>query len=421
MPEVQPKALAFKDAINFWNSKIKLAPGEYSKLSNETRMKAFAVSGIAKGDELETVFNALSQAVEGEIGFDQFKEQCREIFERRGWTGVRAWRVDNIFRTNVQSAYMAGRWKQVRAAAKTRPYGQYSAVNDRRTRPVHLAMHGVAYPLDHPFWDTWWPPNGFRCRCTVKTLSARQAKNQGVEILEKDITGTLAEPVDPQTGVRMPARLLMPDPGWQFHPGKSAFGGLVDASRLDNPAPLPNMRGPEDYRRRKLENVLASTIPDLNEASLLPSGKEDAFYISEFTRRYGSEKVVADAMGEPVILSLRSFMADKTPGKETFKFSKPGHGETIGLLEDMVTSPYEIWLTPQRDKSGRIRLTKRYICLWKSRDKQRVGGFTVFEAYRGVLQGVTTFMPMKKGTPDFKYLERQRTGVLIYPRKGRGK
>lgn len=162
MTEVRPKALKFKDAVAFWESKIKLSPGEYWKLSDEAKMKAFAVAGIAKGDELETVFNALTQAIEGNIGFEDFKSRCRSIFEKRGWTGLGAWRVDNIFRTNVQAAYMAGRWKQASAAARMRPYGQYSAVNDKRTRPTHSAIHGVVYPLDHPFWDTWWPLNGFR-------------------------------------------------------------------------------------------------------------------------------------------------------------------------------------------------------------------------------------------------------------------
>lgn len=419
--KVKPRALKFEDAVSFWESKIQLSPAAYRKLSNESKMKAFGVSGIAKGTELEAVFNALGAAIEGKINFDQFREQCRTIFERRGWTGKGAWRVDNIFRTNVQAAYMAGRWKQASAASALRPYGQYSAVGDKRTRPTHIAVNGVVYPLDHPFWDTWWPLNGFLCRCSVKTLSERQVKKQGLEVKTEDITGTLVEPVDPDTGNKLPARLLMPDPGFQFHPGKSAFGGIVDSAQPKVVSQLSNLPGPADFKRRKLENVRPKQIPDLDATRLLPAGKEDDFYVKEFTKIYGSEKVVKDSVGDPVILSLRSFMANKTPGQETYKFSKRGHGETIPLLESMVTQPWEIWLTPQKDKSGRIRLTKRYICVWKTADKERIGAFCVFEIWKGVLQGVTSFMPMKKKKMkiDWKYLERQRVGVLIYPRKGK--
>jgi hypothetical protein len=87
----------------------------------------------------------------------------------------------------------------------------------------------------------------------------------------------------------------------------------------------------------------------------------------------------------------------------------------------MMTEPFEIWLTPQRDKTGKIRLTKRYICLWKTEDKKRIGGFAVFETWRGVLQGVTSFMPLRKnGTMNMGYLERQRSGVLIYAKGRKG-
>ena len=65
---------------------------------------------------------------------------------------------------------------------RLRPYWQYDAVNDSHTRPSHLAMDGRVFPADSPVWDTWYPPNGFRCRCTVTTLSARQVKERGLKV-----------------------------------------------------------------------------------------------------------------------------------------------------------------------------------------------------------------------------------------------
>ena len=418
MIKVRPQALEFKDAVNFWESKIRLSPSAYARLSDEAKMKAFAVAGIAKGAELETVYNALHQAVKGDIGFEEFKKAGAEIFERRGWTGVKAWRVDNIFRTNVQGAYMAGRWKQAKTASDLRPYGQYSAVMDDRTRPTHTAVHGETYPLDHPFWDVWWPLNGFFCRCNVKTLSARQVKKLGIKVRTEDITGKLIEPVDPKTGKKLPARLLMPDPGFMYHPGKSAFGGMAAAATLKDPKPVDGLKGPEHYNRVKLKDLSDRRVPNIDESRLLPAGKEDAFYIESFKSLYGTEKLVKDIVGDPVIISLRAFQADKTPGQQTYKFLKKGHGESIRLLEDMIRHPYEIWLTPQQDASGLVRITKRYICVWKTADKKRIGGFCVFEVYKGVLQGVTSFLPKRKQNMDFRYLEKQRKGVLIYGRKG---
>lgn len=416
MTDVRPIAQPFEEARAFWADKVKLTPSEFGALADDAKARAFAVSGVAKADELETMFNSLSRVIDGGATFANFKKECAAIAERRGWGN---YRLETIFRTNVQTAFMAGRYGQVKKASKMRPYGQYSAVGDRRTRPEHHALHGRVFPLSSPFWDTWWPPNGFKCRCTVKTLSERQVTARGLTVETDDPTGTLYEPVDPRSGARLPARLLMADPGFAHNPGKSAYGGMVDSAVTGKSAkPIEGLKGPEDFKRRKLGNVAASEIGELDASMLLPKGKADAWYVEQFRKLYGEEKVVEDACGEPVILSLRSFMADKTPGKETYKFGKAGHGETIPLLEEMVKQPYEVWLTPQRDASGRIRLTKRYIGLWKTAEKDKVGGLAVFETYRGVLQGVTSFAPLtKSGKPNLGYVDRQRQGLLLYPKK----
>ena len=112
---------------------------------------------------------------------------------------------------------------------------------------------------------------------------------------------------------------------------------------------------------------------------------------------------------------------DKTPGAvEQWKFSKLGHGESIPFLERMIREPYEIWLVPQINEAGRIRLAKRYVGLWKTADRQRIAGLSVYESADGVFQGVTHFVPLKgkTGIPYLSYAEKQREGLLLY---GKGK
>ena len=208
------------DAIAFWRDKLKMSPGEFARLTDEAKTLAFSVTQIAKGDELDTVFAALQRAIEEGTTFEDFRKSAADIFERRGWTGPAAWRVDTIFRTNIQTAYSVGRYKEMQQVKQDRPYWQYSAVNDSRTRPTHWAMNGKIYPADHPFWDTWYPPNGYNCRCGVITLSQDDIVSEGLTVETQDPTGGLIEPVDPVTGNKMPARLLMPDQGFEHNPGK---------------------------------------------------------------------------------------------------------------------------------------------------------------------------------------------------------
>jgi hypothetical protein len=122
----------------------------------------------------------------------------------------------------IHAAYNVGRWQQMQRVKDTRPYLRYSAVNDHRTRPAHRAMHGKIFPADHPIWNIWYPPNGFRCRCSVNSVSEDDLELEGWKVETKDPTGKLYEPTDPYTGNKQPARLMMPDAGWMFNPGKAA-------------------------------------------------------------------------------------------------------------------------------------------------------------------------------------------------------
>ncbi|HFC7360521.1 TPA: phage minor head protein [Neisseria meningitidis] len=60
-----------------------------------------------------------------------------------------------------------------------RPYWMYDAVGDSRTRPAHSAIDGLVYRYDDPFWATFYPPNGYNCRCSVIALSERDVERQG--------------------------------------------------------------------------------------------------------------------------------------------------------------------------------------------------------------------------------------------------
>ena len=45
------------------------------------------------------------------------------------------------------------------------------SVLDERTRPEHSAWHDTILRWDDPWWETHYPPNGWRCRCLVQQLS----------------------------------------------------------------------------------------------------------------------------------------------------------------------------------------------------------------------------------------------------------
>lgn len=70
-----------------------------------------------------------------------------------------------------QTSYAKRRFQELEDAALNSnfKYWRYNSFQDERVRPEHLALNNVVKPFDDPFWKTYFPPNGYNCRCFVTT------------------------------------------------------------------------------------------------------------------------------------------------------------------------------------------------------------------------------------------------------------
>lgn len=210
------KEIVFEEAADYFKGKIPLKPYEFYKLADEYRHLAFTVSGYTKAQILNKFYDELLRAIEEGTTMREFKNNMNEFLANEGYEGITNFQADNIFRTNIQTAYQVGHYKQMTSpeVMKYRPYWQYDAVNDSHTRPSHLAMDGKVFRADDPIWDTWYPPNGFRCRCSVKTLSERQVKERGL-VVENEV---------PRVGeVNGRFTHILPDKDFSSNPAKKEF------------------------------------------------------------------------------------------------------------------------------------------------------------------------------------------------------
>lgn len=208
------KPLPFEEAIKFFKSKVPMTTEEYRQLEAAARQRAFTVAKVTRMDILQDILDELRKALETGESLGSFQKTIKEKMQVKGWEGLTPYRLDNIFRTNIQTAYMAGRYKQMNSpdVVTARPYWMYSAVKDSGTRPSHLAMDGVIRPYDDPIWKTWYPPNGFRCRCKVIALSQEAVERRGLTIGQ----GNIGEYIDKETGEVLS---LQPDGGFEHNPG----------------------------------------------------------------------------------------------------------------------------------------------------------------------------------------------------------
>ncbi len=136
-------------------------------------------------------------------------------------------RLKTIYETNMATAYAAGRYREQVENAEAQPYWMYVAVMDSRTRPAHAALNGKTLRHDDPFWSSFYPPNGWNCRCRVRALTPERVRRKGIQVEASDgrishedvpvsrdgRTARMAIYSNPKTGVR-----VQTDPGWAHNP-----------------------------------------------------------------------------------------------------------------------------------------------------------------------------------------------------------
>jgi len=228
--------------IEYFRAKGLKVSSDWHSLWQEAHARAFTVSRILKLDIIKTVRDEVLNAIENGLTFKEFQKNLQPRLIKKGFWGrivneegketfVTPHRLKTLYQTNIQSAYMAGRYREMIENADDRPYWQYLAVMDGLTRPAHAALNGKVFRYDDAFWKTHYPPNGFNCRCRVRALRAEQLGGMNItpestneadyETVIQNAGGRPAEItryIDPKSGVRM-----APDAGWNYNPGEAAY------------------------------------------------------------------------------------------------------------------------------------------------------------------------------------------------------
>lgn len=249
--EIIDEGVTPEAAIAWWKQRAKLTDAEARALTEGARQRAFYVTGLARRDLVQLVSDGIQAALENGETLDSFRERITDAIRAEGWHDRR---VELIFRTNMQSAYAAGRWKKIQAVKASRPYLQYVA-RMVRTRPSHAILHRLVYPVDHEFWKTNYPPNGFRCHCHVVTLSSRQVAKRGLTVQKEMPKSGVWK--DPKTGYEYFVHFPGADKGFRGNPGMDWLDGLDLKKYPDlNKKSYAEQRGPASTTSDTVEKAL---------------------------------------------------------------------------------------------------------------------------------------------------------------------
>jgi len=110
------------------------------------------------------------------VSFSEFEKRAGAIFDtyNKTWLSVE-------YNTATNQALSGSRWAQIERDKFDFPLLRYQTVNDARVRAEHVTIDNIVKPVNDPFWSTYYPPNGWNCRCIV-------TKHEEGELKETDLS-----------------------------------------------------------------------------------------------------------------------------------------------------------------------------------------------------------------------------------------
>ena len=233
-----------------------LFPSEHwASVWQEQHQAGFTVARSAGFDIVKDIHTALVDAMERGRTFDDFKRGLIPVLQKKGWwgdttavdpkTGERhtvrlgsVRRLETIFDTNMSVSFAEGRWEQQQAVKDAFPYLRYTGILDSRIRPQHRRWHGTILPIDHPWWRTHYPPNGWKCRCDAMSVSLDDMRRYGWKVSGAPEDGGTVTWINPATVdvIEVPDGI---DPGWAYNPGNTDRAAQLAKLAMDKLVTLP--------------------------------------------------------------------------------------------------------------------------------------------------------------------------------------
>ncbi len=171
-----PEPVTFEEALNFLKARIPISGKAFAILESKLRFRAFTVARLSQFDAIEAVRQQLLKAQDSGMTISQFWSESgqNELLKKAGFHKSNPWYWENVFRTNIQTDYNAGRLMQFRERPPKNL--EFVGIRDSRQSRICRERSGVIRPYKDAWWLSNWPPLHFACRSTVRGIDAAEAK-----------------------------------------------------------------------------------------------------------------------------------------------------------------------------------------------------------------------------------------------------
>ena len=172
--EIPP--LPFEEAVSFMKSRIPVTKAEWNALELKLRFRAFTVARLAQCDYIDAARQVLYKAIESGKGVAETCKQWQTLqtLVQDDAMKLRPGYWENVFRTNTQTAYTAGKLMQFKDNPP--PAWRLLIIDDGRTSDICRGLlregrRDIAMASDHPFWKEFgFPTYHYQCRTGLQAV-----------------------------------------------------------------------------------------------------------------------------------------------------------------------------------------------------------------------------------------------------------
>lgn len=220
---------------------------------------AFVFSGLKTHTQLTEARQYLKDEKGNIVPFHTFQEKVLKLNEKYNKNYLEA-----EYQFAISSSQSAANWANLQEDTE-RYWLEYRTAGDEKVRQSHAILNGICLPKTDAFWEEFYPPNGWRCRCiAVEVLAGEKTHSDSQKAMEAGQKATT------QIGANGKNKLEM----FRFNAGvekkmfppNNAYSKVVGAKQVKKIV----------ERENKKSNVFNSTINELknnnvkyNEVKLL--------------------------------------------------------------------------------------------------------------------------------------------------------
>jgi SPP1 gp7 family putative phage head morphogenesis protein len=185
MADTEIPPLPFEEAVSFMKGRVPVTKAEWNDiLEPKLHFRAFTVARLAQCDFIEAVRGRLINAMQDGEGFASTWKDIKAIADEDGAFQFRPGYWENVFRTNTQTAYTAGKLMQFKNHPP--PAWRLLVIDDSRTSDICRGLirggkQDITLSSDHPFWrDFGFPPYHYQCRTGLQAVYKSEIEDGAV-------------------------------------------------------------------------------------------------------------------------------------------------------------------------------------------------------------------------------------------------